>query len=140
MRAGALEEPAQPRDLLPHDFVGIFPTATPSSAASAVSLAGLSAPPSGQLSSGALSTEPVDSRVISPSAWALSRVRVGVTAYARDQLGQVVYVDLPAVGARVQAGEPFREVESTKTVSDLHPSVTGPSPGATTGWTANRAW
>jgi len=45
--------------------------------------------------------------------------KVGVTAYAADALGDVVYVDLPAVGATLTAGEACGEIESTKSVSDL---------------------
>lgn len=52
-------------------------------------------------------------------------VRVGITEYAQDQLGDVVYVDLPTPGAQVERGQPFGEVESTKSVSDLYAPVTG---------------
>lgn len=52
-------------------------------------------------------------------------VRVGITEYAQDQLGDVVYVDLPSPGAQVQAGQPFGEVESTKSVSDLYAPISG---------------
>ncbi|TDV42616.1 glycine cleavage system protein GcvH [Actinophytocola oryzae] len=52
-------------------------------------------------------------------------VRVGITAYAQDQLGDVVFVELPKVGAAVTSGEPFGEVESTKSVSELFSPVTG---------------
>jgi glycine cleavage system H protein len=52
-------------------------------------------------------------------------VRVGITDFAQDALGDVVYVDLPEEGAEVRAGEPFGEVESTKSVSDLFSPVTG---------------
>lgn len=52
-------------------------------------------------------------------------VRVGITDFAQDALGDVVYVDLPEEGAEVRAGEPFGEVESTKSVSDLYSPVTG---------------
>jgi len=45
---------------------------------------------------------------------------VGVTRYAADALGDVVYVDLPEVGRTVAAGETFGEIESTKSVSDLY--------------------
>lgn len=45
--------------------------------------------------------------------------KVGVTTYAADALGDVVYVDLPAVGATLTAGEACGEIESTKSVSDL---------------------
>jgi glycine cleavage system H protein len=45
---------------------------------------------------------------------------VGITSYAADALGDVVYVDLPAVGRTLAAGEVFGEIESTKSVSDLY--------------------
>jgi glycine cleavage system H protein len=48
-----------------------------------------------------------------------------VTDYAQDQLSDVVYVDLPDVGAQLQQGQPFGEIESTKTISDLHAPVGG---------------
>ena len=51
--------------------------------------------------------------------------KVGVTAYAADALGDVVYVDLPQVGTSVTAGESCGELESTKSVSDLYAPVTG---------------
>lgn len=54
-----------------------------------------------------------------------SRVVVGITDYAQDALGDVVYVDLPEPGTRVEAGKPFGEVESTKSVSDLYAPVSG---------------
>jgi glycine cleavage system H protein len=52
-------------------------------------------------------------------------VTVGITHFAQDQLGDVVYVDLPAAGAPVEREQPFGEVESTKSVSDLYAPVTG---------------
>ena len=52
-------------------------------------------------------------------------VTVGITDFAQDQLGDVVYVDLPTPGAKVERGQPFGEVESTKSVSDLYAPVTG---------------
>jgi glycine cleavage system H protein len=51
--------------------------------------------------------------------------RVGITAFAQDALGDVVYVSLPAVGDSVGAGDSCGEVESTKSVSDLFAPVTG---------------
>jgi glycine cleavage system H protein len=51
-------------------------------------------------------------------------VRVGVTDYAQSQLGDVVFVQLPAVGTELTAGDSFGEVESTKSVSDLYAPVT----------------
>lgn len=50
---------------------------------------------------------------------------VGITDFAQDQLGDVVYVDLPGPGSEVGKGQPFGEVESTKSVSDLFAPVTG---------------
>jgi len=52
-------------------------------------------------------------------------VRVGITEYAQDQLGDVVFVDLPEVGRQVSAGDVFGEVESTKSVSELFAPVDG---------------
>jgi len=52
-------------------------------------------------------------------------VRIGITDYAQDALGDVVYIDLPSVGASVEAGSTFGEVESTKSVSDLFAPVSG---------------
>jgi glycine cleavage system H protein len=53
------------------------------------------------------------------------RVRVGITDHAQDQLSTVVFVDLPDTGDDVEAGRPFGEIESTKTLSDLIAPVTG---------------
>ncbi len=53
------------------------------------------------------------------------RIRVGITDFAQDALGDVVYVDLPETGTDVRAGEPFGEVESTKSVSDVYSPVNG---------------
>ncbi|WKG00968.1 glycine cleavage system protein GcvH [Mycolicibacterium sp. HK-90] len=52
-------------------------------------------------------------------------VRIGITAVAAQALGDLVYLDLPEVGATVTAGEVCGEVESTKTVSELYPPVSG---------------
>jgi len=54
-----------------------------------------------------------------------SRARIGITDYAQDALGDVVYVQLPTVGATVTAGESFGEVESTKSVSDVYAPLSG---------------
>jgi len=54
-----------------------------------------------------------------------ARVRVGITAYAQEQLGDVVFVELPKVGAKVAAHKPFGVVESVKAVSDLFAPVSG---------------
>jgi glycine cleavage system H protein len=53
------------------------------------------------------------------------RVRVGITDYAQDALGDVVYVDVPEVGTSVAATQPFSEVESTKSVSDVYSPLSG---------------
>ena len=53
------------------------------------------------------------------------RVRIGITDYAQDALGDVVYVQVPTVGAAVKAGDSFGEVESTKSVSDVYAPITG---------------
>jgi glycine cleavage system H protein len=52
-------------------------------------------------------------------------VRVGITDYAQDALGDVVFVQAPTVGATVTAGEAFGEVESTKSVSDVYAPISG---------------
>jgi glycine cleavage system H protein len=53
------------------------------------------------------------------------RVRVGITDFAQDALGDVVYVDVPETGTAVDANQPFSEVESTKSVSDVFAPVSG---------------
>ncbi|HEX9124322.1 MAG TPA: glycine cleavage system protein GcvH [Actinomycetota bacterium] len=53
------------------------------------------------------------------------RVRIGITDYAQDALGDVVYVDVPEVGTEVTASQAFSEVESTKSVSDVYSPVSG---------------
>ena len=50
---------------------------------------------------------------------------IGITAFAQDQLGDIVYVELPKVGDRVEAGQPFGVIESVKTASDLYAPVSG---------------
>ncbi|HET9546786.1 MAG TPA: glycine cleavage system protein GcvH [Desertimonas sp.] len=54
-----------------------------------------------------------------------SRVRIGITDYAQDSLGDVVFVQLPAVGDSFAAGDTIGEVESTKSVSDIYAPVAG---------------
>ena len=71
---------------------------------------------------------PDDLRYSTDHEWARledGRVRVGVTDYAQDALGDVVFVQLPAAGTDVEAGSSFGEVESTKSVSDLYAPVSG---------------
>ncbi len=71
---------------------------------------------------------PDDLRYSSDHEWVRledGRARVGITDYAQDALGDVVFVDLPEVGASVAAGESISEVESTKSVSDIYAPVAG---------------
>jgi glycine cleavage system H protein len=71
---------------------------------------------------------PDDRRYTKDHEWALldeGRVRVGITDYAQDALGDVVFVQLPEVGAVVEAGGRFSEVESTKSVSEIYAPVPG---------------
>jgi glycine cleavage system H protein len=53
------------------------------------------------------------------------RVRVGITHFAQSELGDIVFVELPEVGAEVTADEPFGSVESVKTVSELYAPISG---------------
>lgn len=71
---------------------------------------------------------PSDLRYSSDHEWVRldgNRARVGITEYAQDALGDVVFVQLPSADAEVQAGETVGEVESTKSVSDLYAPVSG---------------
>ena len=52
-------------------------------------------------------------------------LRVGITDFAQDALGDIVYVQLPEVGAAVTAGDSFGEVESTKSVSEIYAPISG---------------
>ena len=53
------------------------------------------------------------------------RAKVGITDYAQDALGDVVFVDIPELGKRVTVGETVTEVESTKSVSDIYAPLAG---------------
>ena len=53
------------------------------------------------------------------------RAKVGITDYAQDALGDVVFVDIPEIGKRVAVGETVTEVESTKSVSDIYAPLEG---------------
>ena len=71
---------------------------------------------------------PDDLRYSKDHEWARSSgdvVRVGITDYAQDALGDVVYVDLPKVGTAVGIGGTIGEVESTKSVSEIYAPVSG---------------
>lgn len=71
---------------------------------------------------------PEDLRYTTEHEWVRvtgDRVRIGITAYAQNALGDIVYVTLPEEGAAVTAGEPCGEVESTKSVSDVFAPLSG---------------
>jgi glycine cleavage system H protein len=71
---------------------------------------------------------PSDVRYTAEHEWARLEdglVTIGITGYATDQLGDVVFVELPAVGKRLDAMKPFGVVEAVKTVSDLYAPVAG---------------
>jgi glycine cleavage system H protein len=54
-----------------------------------------------------------------------NRVTIGITDFAQHELGDIVFVELPEVGGELEAGEPFGNVESVKTVSELYAPVSG---------------
>lgn len=54
-----------------------------------------------------------------------TKVRIGITDFAQDELGDIVFVELPEVGDEVEADEPFGSVESVKTVSELYAPLSG---------------
>ena len=72
---------------------------------------------------------PEDLRYTPEHEWVRSTddgsVLIGITHFAQDSLGDIVYVDLPDVGAVVEAGGPCGEVESTKSVSEIYAPVAG---------------
>lgn len=75
-----------------------------------------------------MSHVPDDLRYTAEHEWARledGRVRVGITDYAQDALGDIVFVSLPAPGTVVEAGAALGEVESTKSVSDIYAPVGG---------------
>ena len=75
-----------------------------------------------------MSNVPSELRYTREHEWAKQesgRVRVGITAYAQEQLGDVVFVELPKVGTKVTAAKTFGVVESVKAVSDLFAPVSG---------------
>jgi glycine cleavage system H protein len=75
-----------------------------------------------------MATYPAELRYTREHEWARiegKRARVGITHYAQDQLGDVVFVELPKVGARVSHMQSFGVVESVKAVSDLFAPLSG---------------
>jgi glycine cleavage system H protein len=75
-----------------------------------------------------MASYPAELRYTREHEWAKvegKRARVGITHYAQDQLGDVVFVELPKVGTRVRQMQPFGVVESVKAVSDLFAPLSG---------------
>jgi len=71
---------------------------------------------------------PTELRYTSEHEWVRpgdGTLRIGITDYAQDALGDIVYVTLPEPGTKVQAGRPLGEVESTKSVSEIYAPVSG---------------
>src|SRR5262245_54352142 len=71
---------------------------------------------------------PADLRYSKDHEWARldgAKVRIGITDYAQDALGDIVFVQIPEVGSTVTPGTSFAEVESTKSVSDIYAPVAG---------------
>ena len=71
---------------------------------------------------------PTDRRYIESHEWALEEddvVRIGISDFAQDELGDVVFVELPESGASVDPEEPFGVIESIKAVSDLYAPIGG---------------
>lgn len=71
---------------------------------------------------------PAELRYSEDHEWARvdgNRVSLGITDYAQDALGDVVFIDLPPVGTEVTGGESFSEIESTKSVSEIYAPVSG---------------
>jgi glycine cleavage system H protein len=71
---------------------------------------------------------PDEFRYTKEHEWAIGEegtVKIGITDYAQDALGDIVFVELPETGAKVKAGETFGVVESVKSVSDLYSPITG---------------
>jgi glycine cleavage system H protein len=71
---------------------------------------------------------PDDVRYVESHEWVKEeggRARIGITDYAQDQLGDIVFVELPAVGKSFSTGAPFGSVESVKAVSELYMPIAG---------------
>jgi glycine cleavage system H protein len=71
---------------------------------------------------------PDDCRYLETHEWARDEgdaVRIGITDFAQDELGDIVFVELPSVGERIERGEEFGVIESIKAVSDLYAPLTG---------------
>jgi glycine cleavage system H protein len=75
-----------------------------------------------------MAVNPADRRYTTEHEWIKAEGEhyvVGITAFAQDQLGDIVYVELPKVGDQIEAGKAFGVIESVKTASDLYAPVSG---------------
>ena len=73
-------------------------------------------------------TTPKELRYTKEHEWVKTEegtVRIGITAFAQSELGDIVFVELPEIGAELKANEPFGSVESVKTVSELYAPISG---------------
>ena len=70
-------------------------------------------------------TYPTDRKYTKEHEWITADGTIGITNHAQESLGDIVFVDLPKVGAEIVAGKPFGTVESVKAVSDLFAPVSG---------------
>jgi glycine cleavage system H protein len=68
---------------------------------------------------------PTDRKYTKEHEWITPDGTIGITTYAQDSLGDIVFVELPKVGAEITGGKPFGTVESVKAVSDLNAPVSG---------------
>src|SRR5271167_2852413 len=68
---------------------------------------------------------PTDRKYTKEHEWITADGAIGITTYAQDSLGDIVFVELPKVGAEISAGKTFGTVESVKAVSDLYAPVSG---------------
>jgi glycine cleavage system H protein len=68
---------------------------------------------------------PEDLKYHKEHMWVRSDGTIGITFYAQDQLGEIVFIEVPEAGADVEAGEAFGEIESRKSVSDLYAPLSG---------------
>ncbi|KWW18122.1 MULTISPECIES: glycine cleavage system protein GcvH [Peribacillus] len=75
-----------------------------------------------------MTTTPKELRYTKEHEWVKTEdgtVRIGITAFAQSELGDIVFVELPEVGDELKANEPFGSVESVKTVSELYAPISG---------------
>src|SRR3979490_3293515 len=68
---------------------------------------------------------PTDRKYTKEHEWISADGTIGITVYAQDSLGDIVFVELPKVGAEITKGKPFGTVESVKAVSDLNAPASG---------------